>query len=114
MGVPDVSETVRVSLGNDYYLGDWWANAAPGDKDAFEIPAEQRDRWQEAQDAYARMQEEIDDLRSQRYAQQMAERAERAAAEAARDATSAQWRQDREALLVRPWRDVRHLPEPER
>ena len=56
----------RVHLSDDYYLGPVWGDYGSQDfcsPDAvFDIPAEQRDRWEAAMDAYRAMQEEIEGL----------------------------------------------------
>ena len=60
---PQPEGTARVVLSDDYYLGSVWDEWRPqgiaGPEDVFDIPAEQRDRWQAAHDAYDAMQEEI-------------------------------------------------------
>lgn len=101
MGVADVSDTVKVSLGDDYYAGEHWADYPDGNASMWgsldavhEIPREQRDRWQQAVDAHEEMQGEIGELIKQRQKQRAAEHAE-----------TERRRQDREALLVRPWRE---------
>lgn len=62
----------RVELDDDYYTGPFWSDWAGEDADyparVFDIPAEQRDRWQKAMEDYAAMQEEIEALRSARLA----------------------------------------------
>lgn len=62
----------RVKLDCDYDTGPWWNDWAGEDMaypaTVFDIPAEQRDRWQQARDAYAAMQEEISELRAARLA----------------------------------------------
>jgi hypothetical protein len=63
---PQPEGTARVTLSDDYYLGPVWGEYRPqslaGPEDVFDIPVEQRDRWQAAQDAYADMQGEIEVL----------------------------------------------------
>ncbi len=60
---PQPEGIARVALSDDYYLGAMWEEYRPqslaGPEDVFDIPAEQRDRWQAAIDAYGAMQEEI-------------------------------------------------------
>jgi hypothetical protein len=60
---PQSEGTARVVLSDDYYLGPVWDEYRPqglgGPEDVFDVPAEQRDRWQATRDAYAAIQEEI-------------------------------------------------------
>jgi hypothetical protein len=60
----------RVHLSDDYYLGPVWGDYHPptsySPEDVFDIPAEQRDRWQAAEDAYRAMREEIEGLMAAR------------------------------------------------
>ena len=60
---PQPEGTARVTLSDDYYLGSVWGDYRPQDtrspEDVFDIPAEQRDRWQAAGEAYDAMQDEI-------------------------------------------------------
>jgi len=60
---PQPEGTARVVLGDDYYLGAGWGDYRPQDtrspEDVFDVPAEQRDRWQAAGEAYDAMQDEI-------------------------------------------------------
>jgi hypothetical protein len=53
----------RVVLSEDYYTGEDFSDYEPQStarrEAVFEVPAEQRDRWEAARDAYAAMQEEI-------------------------------------------------------
>lgn len=89
----------KVSLSDDYYIGEHWTDhtdgkiAIYGYHDVYEIPVEQRDRWQAAMDAYQQMQGEIRELMRERREAKMADRA-----------GQEQRQQAREALLVRPWR----------
>lgn len=54
---------MRVILGDDYYIGPEWydytENSTPRPEEVFDIPQEQRDRWQAAIDTCEAMQEEI-------------------------------------------------------
>jgi hypothetical protein len=56
----------RVVLNEDYYTGpgftDYHAGSSESPCRVFDIPQEQRDRWQAASDAYYAMQEEIEAL----------------------------------------------------
>ena len=60
----------RVILDDDYYLGPGWSDytdrSVAWPEGVFDIPAEQRERWQKAQEAYAAMQEEIGALAEER------------------------------------------------
>jgi hypothetical protein len=62
----------RVELDDDYDVGPVWNDWAGQDAGyparVFDIPAEQRDRWDAARAAYAAMQEEISALREDRLA----------------------------------------------
>lgn len=64
---------VRVELDEDYYAGPGWTDWNGSDADypsrIFDIPAEIRERWLKAMDAYAAMQDEIEALLSARRAQ---------------------------------------------
>lgn len=58
-------EMVKVSLGDDYYLGAYF-NAQNGPRD-YEIPKSQWERWEAATAAYEAMQNEIEQvMRDQR------------------------------------------------
>jgi hypothetical protein len=63
---PLADDMARVILDDDYYLGPQWGDYYPQTScspDAvFDVPSEQRDRWQAAMDAYRAMQEEIEGL----------------------------------------------------
>ena len=67
---PQPEGTARVTLSDDYYLGPVWGEYRPqslaGPEDVFDIPAEQRDRWQAAMAAYDAMQAEIEVLMQER------------------------------------------------
>ena len=60
---PQPEGTVRVVLGDGYYEHEYWndyrAANAEFPEAVFDIPVEQRDRWQVAMDAYSAMQHEI-------------------------------------------------------
>lgn len=63
---PLADGAARVHLSDDYYLGPVWGDYHPQNTyspdSVFDIPAEQRNRWQAAMDAYADMQAEIEML----------------------------------------------------
>ena len=67
---PQPEGTVRVVLGDDYYEHEHWNDYRPGNAEfpdaVFDIPVEQRDRWQAAMDAYSAMQNEIAELMAAR------------------------------------------------
>jgi len=60
---PQPEGTVRVVLGDGYYEHEYWNDYRAGNAEfpeaVFDIPVEQRDRWQVAMDAYSAMQHEI-------------------------------------------------------
>ncbi|TQF04780.1 hypothetical protein E6W39_24320 [Kitasatospora acidiphila] len=78
---------MRVHLTSDYYRGvefdskpeRWWDTAARARTvdGVYEVPAEQLARWEAAQEAWARAEQEIEELMSKRSAQLAAERVER-------------------------------------
>ena len=67
---PQPEGTARVAVSDDYYLGAVWEDYGPqtiaGPEEVFDIPVEQRDRWQAARGAHAAMQEEIEALMAAR------------------------------------------------
>jgi len=67
---PQPEGTVRVVLGDGYYEHEYWndyrAANAEFPEAVFDIPVEQRDRWQVAMDAYSAMQDEIRELMAAR------------------------------------------------
>ena len=91
-----MAETVKLYLSDDYYEHEGWREASvwgASPDGIFDVPVEQRDRWQAAMDAYADMQGEIAGYLKARSQEQQAERA-----------AQRQRQVERETLLVRPWR----------
>jgi len=67
---PQPEGTARVVLGDGYYEHEYWNDYRAGNaefpENVFDVPVEQRDRWQVAMDAYSAMQDEIRELMAAR------------------------------------------------
>jgi hypothetical protein len=67
-----VSDTVRVGLTDDYYLGATFAiepQAGWSEGNVYEVPREQAERWQAAQEAWEAAQREMGAIMDERRAE---------------------------------------------
>ncbi|MEU5596669.1 hypothetical protein [Streptomyces sp. NPDC020298] len=74
-----MSDTVRVGLSDDYYLGEQFVTEPQScwsEENVYEVPREQAERWQAAESAWAEAQEEMGAVMGERRQQRNAARAE--------------------------------------